>query len=160
MGPVSFALGGACVLVICLTRHAKDKTITVLAWGLFGSLVLSLAVRTGWRPQGRATPLMLLDGAALYVTGLLSVCRFDRPKWLYTLCGAFILQCLAHLAYVCLLLPVNGYILLLNTLFGIELATLVWGGAIQGSHHDAAGGPARVRSKFRPTLLARPMQAF
>ena len=160
MGPVSWALGAACVLVIYLTRRAKDRTVVVLAWGLLASLVLSLAVRTGWQAQGRATPLMLLDGAALYVTGLLSICRFDGPRWLYTLCGAFTLQCMAHMAYVCFLLPVNGYILMLNTLFAVELATLVWGGALQGSRNDAAGGPKRTRSKPRTPLLAHPVQSF
>ena len=158
MGPVSCALGGACVLVIYLTRHARDRTVTVLAWGLFASLVASLIVRTGWQAQGRATPLMLLDAGALYVTGLLSICRFDGPRWLYTLCGALTLQCMAHLAYVCFLLPVNGYILILNMLFTVELAALVWGGALHGEAYRASSGPNRGKPKLR-TLLMAPLWA-
>ena len=160
MGPVSWALGAACVLVIYLTRRTRDRSVAILAWGVLASLILSLVVRTAWQGQGRATPLMLLDGAALYVTGLLSICRFDGPKWLYTLCGAFTLQCMAHFAYVCFILPVNGYILMLNTLFAVELATLVWGGALNGSRDDVAGGPKRARSKLRTLLPGRPVQSF
>ena len=160
MGPVSWALGAACVLVIYLTRRAKDRTVMVLAWGLFATLILSLIVRSCWQGQGRTTPLMLLDGAALYVTGLISVCRFDGPRWLYTLCGAFTLQCMAHLAYVCFLLPANGYILILNTLFAVELATLVWGGALRGSQNRVSSGPKRENSKLRTLLMARLVQSF
>ena len=127
MGPVSCILGAASLAVIYLTRKAKDRTVVILAWGLFASLALSLVIRTGWAPHGRATPLMLLDALALYVTGLLSICRFDGPTWLYTLCGALALQCMAHLAYVFFVLPANLHILTLNVLFAVELAAILAG---------------------------------
>jgi hypothetical protein len=153
MGPVSLSLAGASFLVILLTRRARDRSIVVLAWCLFASLMISLAVHACYRSAGRPTPLMLLDAAVLYVTGLTAICRFDGPKWLYILCGALALQCLAHLAYVCGLLPNNGYVLVLNLLFTIELGTL-----LLGSRDDLAPAVDVLKrtsaARRRPTALA------
>ena len=143
MGPVGWALVTASAVVIYVTRRSRDRSVTLLAWFLFLSLVFSLGVRMVWRGDGRATPLMWLDGAALYVTGLLCICRFDGPKWLYLLCTAFLLQCMAHLAYVCFLLPVNAHILILNLLYGVELGALVWGGRRYALH-------PRSQASYRP----------
>jgi hypothetical protein len=127
MGFVSLALAGASLVVVYLTRRSKDRAIVVLAWCLLGSLIASLAVHALYHSTQRSTPLMLLDGVALYVTGLMAICRFDGPKWLYVLCGALALQCMAHLAYVSGAMSNNAYVLTLNLLFGLELTTLLVG---------------------------------
>ena len=132
MGLVSLALTVASLTVVQLTRQARDRSLLVLAWVIFASLVLSLVVHSAFQPHGRATPLMLVDGLTLYVAGLMSVCRFDRPGWLYALCGALALQCTAHAAYVSYLISNNAYILTLNVLFISELGTLLIGLQMSG----------------------------
>jgi hypothetical protein len=152
VGPVSIGLACASLLVIYLTRRAEDRTVVALAWCLFASLVISLAVHAIFHPLGRATPLMLLDGAALYVSGLLAICRFDGPKWLYVFCTALVAQCLAHLAYVCELLGGNLYLMTLNGLFVAELATLV-----AGSARDRPRSPAVGWRRMSVPALASPL---
>jgi hypothetical protein len=128
MGPVSIGLACASLLVIYVTRRASDRTVFALAWSLFASLLISLAVHALFHPMGRATPLMLLDGVVLYVSGLLAICRFDTPRWLYAFCATLVLQCAAHLAYVCEALSGDAYVMALNGLFLAELGALVVGG--------------------------------
>lgn len=139
MGPVSLSLAVASLLVVFLTRNASDRVVAIAAWCLFASLIASLLVHALCKTTGRATPLMLIDGAALYVTGLMAICRFDGPRWLYALCGALALQCLAHLAYVCDLMSGNAYVLALNVLFAVELLTLVAGGRKASTRIAAIG---------------------
>ena len=127
MGPVSVSLLAASVLVVLLTRKASDRSFPVLAWCLLISLALSLGVHVRYDPVGRATPLMLIDAAGLYVTGMMAICRFDTPRWLYAICLCFLLQCAAHLAYVSFLISNNVHILVLNTLYVTELAALLAG---------------------------------
>ena len=151
MGPVSLVLAAASLVVVYLARGADDRAVPILAWGLFGSLLLSLAIHTAFRPLGRTTPLMLLDGVALYATGLMAICRFDRPRWLYALCAAFVLQCLSHLAYVCFLLSSNAHILSLNVLFALELLALVAGARKTRSRPRARR--IAFTDRVRPSLL-------
>ncbi len=127
MGPVSISLAVASALVVVLTRKVQDQSFPMLAWCLMLSLGLSIGVHLVYAPLGRATPLMLIDAAGLYVTGVMAICRFDAPRWLYAICLCFLLQCLAHLAYVTFLISNNVHILVLNMLYLAELAALLFG---------------------------------
>ena len=129
MGPVSLCLVTASALVVLLTRKARDRSLPILAWCLAFSLALSFGARLLHEPAGRATPLMLIDAAGLYATGMMAICRFDTPRWLYAIAAAFLLQCVAHLAYVGELISNNQHILALNALYVTELAALLVGNA-------------------------------
>ena len=131
MGPVSLCLAAGSALVVVLTRRAKDPSLPILAWCLALSLALSFGAHLIHEPLSRATPLMLIDVAGLYATGMMAICRFDAPQWLYVICAAFTAQCLAHLAYVTGFITNNQHILILNALFITELVALLVGNARQ-----------------------------
>ena len=128
VGPVGVAvlvLSSGCVVA---TRKSRDRDVRLLARFIALSAALSLLVHLTVRgASGRASPMMLLDVAGLYVMGLWAVCRLDRPAWLYALISATAAQCCAHLLYVADLIPGDIHTLALNLLFLAQIGALVGG---------------------------------
>ena len=127
MGPVSASLIALSALVVLATLRSPDRTVPALACYVALDLVASLLVH--WTVHGfvRATPLMIVDAAGLYVMGLMAVCRYDRPLWLYGLCAATGLECLSHIAYVTGWVGGDQHTLSLNVLFALQVASLILG---------------------------------
>ena len=127
MGPVSVSLIAVSAALVPATWKSPDRTVPALAGYVALDLVASLLVH--WTVHGfvRATPLMIVDAAGVYVMGLMAVCRYDRPFWLYTLCAATGLECLSHIAYVAGWIGGDQHTLSLNALFALQVASLIFG---------------------------------